>query len=55
MFYTCGQCGKKYKYSFEDIHLPAFGKCPACKIEGKLVGETKELPADAQDYEEISP
>jgi hypothetical protein len=54
MFYQCKPCQKKYKYSLEDIHLPAFGKCPLCKVEGVLVAESKDLPADAHDYEEVS-
>lgn len=54
MFYECQQCEKKYKYSLEDLQFPSFGKCPACKVEGKLVGESKESPADALDYEEVS-
>jgi hypothetical protein len=54
MFYKCGPCGKKYKYSLEEIHLPAFGNCPGCKIEGELVAESKDTPADAHDYEEVS-
>lgn len=55
MFYKCSQCGKKFKYSFEDIHLPVFGKCPACEVEGELMGETKAAPTDAQEYDEVSP
>ncbi len=54
MFYTCETCGLKYKYSLEDIHLPKFGNCPTCKKEGKLVSESKDNPADALDYEEVS-
>lgn len=54
MFYKCGPCGKKFKYSFEEIHLPRFGECPVCKKEAKLVGESKNNPADATDYEEVS-
>lgn len=54
MFYKCTTCEKKYKYSLEEIQLPVFGKCPACKEEGELVGESKDCPPDASDYEEVS-
>jgi DNA-directed RNA polymerase subunit RPC12/RpoP len=54
MFYKCNKCKKKYKYSLEDIQSPRFGKCPTCKEEGKLVAESKDAPADAPDYEEVS-
>lgn len=54
MFYKCHKCENKFKYSFEDIHLPKFGKCPTCKEDAELVGETKDSPTDAQDYEEVS-
>jgi DNA-directed RNA polymerase subunit RPC12/RpoP len=54
MFYKCGTCGKKFKYSFEEIHLQKFGECPTCKKEGELVAESKNSPADAPDYEEVS-
>ena len=51
MFYRCPKCGKKFKYTLEDMTKPWFGKCPDCQQDGELVGETKELPADAEDYE----
>jgi peptide subunit release factor 1 (eRF1) len=54
MFYKCEPCGKKYKYTLEEIHLKTFGNCPACKVEGKLVAESKNMPPDAEDYEEVS-
>ena len=53
MFYTCPQCGKKYKYDLEDVQSPTFGFCPECKIEGELTAESKTYPADALEYEEI--
>lgn len=54
MYYKCYKCQKKFKNSYEDIHLANFGKCPECKEDAELVGESKDNPADAQDYEEVS-
>jgi peptide subunit release factor 1 (eRF1) len=54
MFYKCEPCGKKYKYTLEEVHLPEFGFCPVCKKEGTLVAESKNMPSDAEAYEEVS-
>ena len=38
MFYRCPVCGKKFKSGTDTITEPAFGRCPACRTEGVLVG-----------------
>jgi len=43
MFYNCPQCKKKYRWSLDDVNDTTFGECPACHIQGTLVGETKDI------------
>jgi len=55
-FYDCPECGKKYRWSFEDMNEEAFGQCPACHVDGAFVGESKDIIAgDTRfvDYEYI--
>lgn len=55
MFFNCPKCGKKYRWALEELPDPLFGKCPDCRIDGKLVAETKDLDHgkddDFADYE----
>lgn len=55
-FYDCPQCGKKYRWLVEDMTDPKFAQCPACHVEGKLVGETKNVQQGDTtylDYEDV--
>lgn len=52
MFYQCPECGKKYRWSLEDISDPAFGQCPACHVMGELKGETKDIRQGESGFEE---
>lgn len=53
MFYRCPRCGKTFKSGVDTITEPSFGACPACHIEGVLVGESgKEVPEDPYEYED---
>ena len=55
MFYRCPVCGKKFKSGTDTITEPAFGRCPACRTEGVLVGESgKTVPPDPNDYEDTA-
>jgi peptide subunit release factor 1 (eRF1) len=53
MFYECPDCSKKFKYTLDDLTDPAFGHCPDCGAEGKLVAESSSYPENAADYEEV--
>ena len=57
MFYTCPNCGKKFKSAIDTIAEEEFGKCPACGTEGTLVGESgrDSYPDNAQEYEDTAP
>jgi transcription initiation factor IIE alpha subunit len=52
MFYECPQCKTKFKSETGLILEDNFGKCPKCKTEGVLVGESKNAPHGFQDYED---
>lgn len=43
MFYDCPQCGKKYRWSLDDVTDTDFSSCPNCHTDGVLVGETKDM------------
>lgn len=52
MFYICPECGKKFKYTLDNISDAEFGKCIACGAEGKLVAESREMPDDPESFED---
>ncbi len=52
MFYICPNCGKKFKYTLDNLADEEFGKCPGCGTEGEFVAETRDMPEDALDYED---
>lgn len=55
-FYSCPQCGKKYRWATEDMTDKDFSKCPGCHTDGVLVGETRDIQqgeASFQDYEYV--
>ena len=55
MFYRCPACGKKFKSGADTITEDSFGRCPACKAQGVLIGESgKVSPAGANDYEDTA-
>lgn len=56
MFYDCKLCGKKVRYSIEDMSEPEFGKCPDCGVDAELAGETKDVAQGEErfvDYEYV--
>lgn len=52
MFYVCPECGTRFKYTLENISEDYFGKCISCGAEGTLVAESRDMPKDAEDYED---
>lgn len=52
MFYVCPECGTRFKYTLENISEDYFGKCINCGAEGTLVAESRDMPKDAEDYED---
>lgn len=55
-FYDCPACGKHYRWMTDDMDEDTFGECPVCHIQGKLVGETRDVVQGEDkfaDYEYI--
>lgn len=56
MFYDCPVCGKKFKWSLEEVADAEFGQCPQCQAPGLLTGESKDLAQGEVrfgEYEEV--
>lgn len=55
LFYTCPVCGKKFKSGADTLTESRFGRCPACGVEGSLIGESGGIaPPDSNDYEDTA-
>lgn len=55
-FYNCPNCGKKYRWSIDEMDYREFSHCPNCQTPGELVGETKDINQQADifaDYDYI--